>query len=134
MWTTQTMETLKKNLYAYRDLETRLNEIGETVSELREQKKTLEKSMAAVLAHPDFHDFKKLELKDDGTYVNIHRPGEWNKGWSLGKKELEERLTEYFATHHAPNAADCNEFICSKQKEKGVGKEFAFDHVIPKKK
>lgn len=128
------LASLKQNLYAYRDLETRLSEIGKDVSELREQKRQIEKSMSSILAHPEFQDFKKLELKDDGTYLNIHRPGEWNKGWTLGKKELEESLTEYFGKQTHPSAKECYEFICNKQKEKGVGKEFSFDHVIPKKK
>jgi phage pi2 protein 07 len=129
------LASLKQNLYVYRDLETRLSDIGKNVADLREQKREVEKSMASILAHPEFNDFKKLELKDDGTYVNIHRPGEWNKGWSLGKKELEECLVEYFTKHSlSPNAKECHEFICNKQKDKGVGKEFAFDHVIPKKK
>ena len=128
------LTTLKTQLYAYRDIETRLTDIGKDASELREQKRQIEKTMASILANPEFHDFKKLELKDDGTYVNIHRPGEWNKGWSLGKKELEECLTEYFGKTTHPNAKECHEFICNKQKDKGVGKEFSFDHVIPKKK
>ena len=129
-----TLATLKAQLYAYRDIETRLTDIGKDVSELREQKRHIEKTMSSILANPEFQDFKKLELKDDGTYVNIHRPGEWNKGWSLGKKELEECLTGYFGSHSSPNVKECYEFICNKQKEKGVGKEFSFDHVIPKKK
>ena len=128
------LATLKAQLYTYRDIETRLADIGKDASALRDQKRQIEKSMSSILSKPEFQDFKKLELKDDGTCVNIYRPGEWNKGWSLGKKELDECLTEYFANNTNTSAKHCHEFICNKQKEKCVGKEYAFDHVAVKKK
>jgi phage pi2 protein 07 len=128
------LATLKTQLYAYRDIETRLEDIGRDASALRDQKRQIEKSMSSILAKPEFQDFKKLELKDDGTYVNIYRPGEWNKGWSLGKKELDECLTEYFAHNATASAKQCYDFICSKQKDKCVGKEYSFDRVVLKKK
>jgi hypothetical protein len=90
--------------------------------------------MSSILARPEFQDFKTLELKDDGTHVNIYRPGEWNKGWSLGKKELDEYLTEYFAQTTTHSAKQCHDFISNKQKEKCVGKEYTFDRVVLKKK
>jgi phage pi2 protein 07 len=128
------LATLKTQLYAYRDIETRLDDIKRDASSLRDQKRQIEKSMSSILARPEFQDFKTLELKDDGTHVNIYRPGEWNKGWSLGKKELDEYLTEYFAQTANPSAKQCHDFISNKQKEKCVGKEYTFDRVVLKKK
>lgn len=128
------LTTLKTQLYAYRDIEKRLTDIGRDVSELRDQRKQIEKCMATILARPEFQEFKKLELKDDGTFVNIQRPGEWNKPWSLGKKDLETSLHEYFSNGNTYTAKDCYEFICNKQKDKMVGKEFVFDVMDPKKK
>lgn len=122
------MDDLKQTLYAYKDVDNQLQEVNRQVAELRQKRKEYETRLASLLSRPEFTDIKKLEIRDDNSYVLIHRPDTWTKPWSLSKKELETTLGAYFGSTSAPTAAGCYEFICAAQKK--TGKEFTFDRIV----
>ena len=121
------MEQLKTALYAYKDVDNRLNELGKDVALLRGQRKELETTMASILARPELRSIDKLELKEDNSYVRIGRPETWTKPWSLSKKDLEASLVEYFRLNNAVSAEGCYKHICEAQRK--PGKEFIFERV-----
>jgi hypothetical protein len=125
------MEKLKSCIQTYRKLDDDLKDTNMKVQELRREKKTIETEMATILAQPEFQQYDKLEIKEDGSMIKIQRPGAWTKAWSLSKKDLFDSLTEYFETHNgtSDDALECYESILDDQKEKMVTKEFNFDRT-----
>jgi hypothetical protein len=121
------MEQLKNALYAYKDIDNRLNDLNRDVATLRGQRKDIEVTMATILARPELSAIDKLELKDDNSYVRIGRPDTWTKPWSLSKKDLATHLTDYFQRNTVPTPDGCFKYICETQRT--LGKEFTFERV-----
>jgi hypothetical protein len=128
------LQTLKTHLHEYRETDEALKSLNQQTTDLRQHRKAIEIDMAKILTLPDFQEFEKLELSEDGSIVKIQRPNTWNKPWSLSKSELMDGLDEYFAKNSNTSAEDCYEFLVKRQQPKMVASEFAFERVIPKKR
>ena len=126
-----TLVKLKSCLQTYRKLDEDLKDMNSQAGDLRREKKTIETEMSGILATPDFQQYDKLEIKEDGSMIKIQRPGTWTKGWSMSKSELMDGLNEYFEKYEeSANAEDCFAFLVERQKPKMVANEFAFERVI----
>ena len=134
------LTTLKTCIQMFRKLDDDLKQYNEKAGELRREKREVEDKMSEILSMPDFKQFDKLEIKEDGSTVRINRPTEWKKGWSMSKKELQEGLNDYFwltknMNHEPgwqPNAEECFGVLVDKQEKKMIATEFAFDRVPAK--
>ena len=115
----------------YRNLDDELKELNAKVYKLREDKKFVENEMSDILRRANFQNLHKLEIQDDGSYIKIQRPETWNKPWSMGARELQGHIDEYFKTHAGPNADGCYKFIVDRKKKDMVAKEFAFTRMMP---
>jgi len=124
--------TLKKHLHTYRKLDEDLKELNAKAQEIRRERKDVEAGMSSILSLPEFQQYDKLEIKEDGSMVKIQRPGTWTKGWTMSKSELMDGLDLYFSKHDGYASAEgCYEFLVERQKSKMVANEFAFDRTIP---
>jgi hypothetical protein len=84
--------------------------------------------MRDVLARPEFATFHKMDLNDD-SYIRIQRAGEWNKPWSLSKRELQVLLAEFFGGPAPKTAEECYRYITEAQAEKAKGTTMQFTRV-----
>lgn len=127
-----TLQSLKSHINMYRKLDEDLKDMNSKAQDIRREKKSIESEMSSILSTPEFQQYDKLEIKEDGSMIKIQRPGMWTKGWSMSKSELMDGLDAYFAKHGGQaNAEDCYNFLVERQKPKMVANEFSFERTIP---
>ena len=87
------MESVTPTLSKYLEVSKRLAEVNERANHLRDERRLLELDLAAAYAEaPILPD--KIELKQSHMIFQVKKPGEWKKGWTLSKKQLQEYLLE----------------------------------------
>ena len=86
------MESLKPVLSKYIQTTKRLAEMNADISEVRDQKRSLELDLAAVYANSVLPD--KIELKESKMTFAVKRPNQWKRGWTLSKKTLDTYLRD----------------------------------------
>lgn len=95
------MDSLKPVLTQYLDVNRKLSEVNARATELRDQRRSVELDLAAAYAEAQrrepFPD--KIELKSSQLVFQVRKPGEWKKGWTLSKKQLQEYLLEILPEH-----------------------------------
>jgi hypothetical protein len=127
-----TLQSLKSHLHAYRKLDEDLKTLNVKAQELRRERRDVESEMSSILSRPEFQQYDKLEIKEDGSMVKIQRPGTWTKGWTMSKSELMDGLDLYFSRNQdSASAEGCFEFLVQRQKAKMVANEFAFERSMP---
>ena len=124
------VEQLKTRVQNYRDLDNKLREVNAKVQELRKLRSEAESKIVEIISNPDFSQFKKLEISDDGSMIRIQRPNEWNKPWSLSKSLLKQILDEYYKTTKSPSSQECYEFICETIKPMLVADSFSIERIV----
>jgi hypothetical protein len=122
---------LVKAVRNYRSIDDKLKSLNKDVYKLRENKKVVETEMSDILRRANFEHIYKLEIADDDSYIRIQRPEMWSKPWTLGARELQGHLDEYFKTHAGLNAESCFKFIVERKKRDMVSKEFSFTRMMP---
>ena len=123
---------LRKHLREYRDADDKLRVLNEQVSALRETRREKEGAITELLSRPKFASFDKLKLEDDGSTIQIQRPSQWNKPWSLSKTTLYTYLRQYFQSTAGPDADSCYAFIETQHKRQLVSNEFSLTRHLPK--
>lgn len=95
------MESLKPILSRYLDISKRLTEVNAQAKELRENRQEVEMDLAAAynesLIKEPLPD--KIDLHKSKMMFMVKKPGEWKKGWTLSKKQLEAYLKEILPEH-----------------------------------
>lgn len=95
------MELLKPVLSRYIDVTKKLTEINAEAKELREERQEIEMDLTA--AYNESHIKEplpdKIDLHKSKMMFLVKRPGEWKKGWTLSKKQLEAYLKEILPEH-----------------------------------
>ena len=86
------MESLKPVLSKYIQTTKRLAEMNADISEVSDQKRSLELDLAAVYANSVLPD--KIELKESKMTFAVKRPNQWKRGWTLSKKTLDTYLRD----------------------------------------
>jgi hypothetical protein len=115
------MEQLKPVMTRYLDVSKKLNDLNAQAAELRDQRRSIELDLTAVYAQTELPS--KIELKNSQMVFQVKRPGEWKKGWTLSKKQLEQYLNEILPEH----GADVFREIVMKHEPKMVGDDFGFE-------
>jgi chromosome segregation ATPase len=121
---------LKARVQEYRDLDNKLREVNAKVQELRRVRSEAEDRIVEIIRRPEFSEFKKLEISDDGSTIRIQRPKEWNKPWSLSKSLLKQMLDEYYKTTNSPNSQECYHFICETMKPMLVSDSLNIERTV----
>ncbi len=94
------MNSLAPYLTKYVELNKQIGKLNAEVKDLREKRTTVELNMAAVYNEPQKEDIpQKIELAKSKMVFQVKRPGEWKKGWTLSKKQLEQYLAEILPEH-----------------------------------
>lgn len=122
------MQDLKTYIKEYRNIDDEVRRANKVVSELRDERKTIESKITTILRRPEFAGYDKLKIEDDGSTIKVQRPNEWNKPWSLSKRDLQDALKEYRGPY---TPESCFEFIVERQKNKLVATEFAITRTVP---
>ena len=91
------MDDLRPVLTQYLDISKRLMDLNARANELRDERRTLELDLAAAYAEAPLPD--KIELNASRLVFQVKKPGEWKKGWTLSKKQLQEYLHDILPEH-----------------------------------
>ena len=96
------MNALAPYLTKYVELNKQIGALNAQVRDLRDKRSNVELNMAAVYNEPrkDNEEIPaKIELAKSKMVFQVKRPGEWKKGWTLSKKQLEQYLAEILPEH-----------------------------------
>jgi hypothetical protein len=115
------MDTLKPVIAKYLEVTKRLNEINARAGELRDERRTVELDLAAAYASSNLPD--KIGLNASQMIFSVKKPGEWKKGWTLSKKQLEEYLLEILPDR----GEEVMREIVRRHEEKLVATDYSFD-------
>jgi uncharacterized protein YhaN len=115
------MEQLKPVLGKYVDVHKKIAELNAEVNRLRDERRTLELDLAAICAEATVPE--KIMLNSSHLLFSVKRPGEWKKGWTLSKRQLEEYLNEILPEHGPGVFRE----IVVRHERTLVGSDFSFD-------
>ena len=95
------METLKPILSRYLDISKQLTDVNAQAKELREHRQEVEMDLAAAYNEARIKEPlpDKIDLHKSKMMFMVKKPGEWKKGWTLSKKQLESYLKEILPEH-----------------------------------
>lgn len=95
------MESLKPILARYLDISKRLNDVNAQAKELRESRQSVELDLAAAYNESRIKEPlpDKIDLHKSKMLFMVKKPGEWKKGWTLSKKQLESYLKDILPEH-----------------------------------
>lgn len=125
------MEELKSCIKQYRQIDDELRDLNKLVYEKRDARKTVEMEIADIIKAPEFQNFKKVKLEEDGSTISIKRPNEWVKPWSLSQKDLKDLVSQYFAISGAISPDGLVKYIVETKKQTLVASEFSFTRTVP---
>jgi len=126
-----TLVELKAHIRNYREIDDELRDLNKQVYEKRDARKIVELDIAEILKRPEFSEFKKVKVEEDGSTISIKRPSEWTKPWSLSQKDLKELTNQYFASATQINADGLFKWIVENRKREMVSEEFSFTRTVP---
>ncbi len=115
------MESLRPSLARYLDISRKIATANEQISLLRDERRTVELDLTAVYNEAQLPD--KIDLNQSRMTFFVKRPGQWKKGWTLWKKQLEEYLTDILGER----GQDVMKEIVRRHEPKLVSTDFAFD-------
>jgi hypothetical protein len=95
------MEGLKPILSRYLDVTKKLTEVNAQAKELREHRQEVEMDLSAAYNEARIKEPlpDKIDLHKSKMMFMVKKPGEWKKGWTLSKKQLESYLKEILPEH-----------------------------------
>jgi len=118
--------TLKPILERFLTVNKRLTEANAKAKELREQRQSIELDLAAAYNEARIRQIplpNKVELKTSQMVFAVKQPGEWKKGWTLSKKQLEQYLLEILPEH----GEDVMREIVARHDRTLVANDYSFD-------
>ena len=118
------MESLASPLRRYVDITKRLTDLNGKARELREERQSVELDLAAVYNERKSEELpQKIALNQSKFVFLVKKPGEWKKGWTLSKKQLEEYLRDILPEH----GEDVMREIILRHERKLVTSDYSFD-------
>lgn len=126
----EALRQLKACIRRYQATDNELKHLNKTVYDKRDERQLIESEMCEIIKLPEFVGVEKLKIDEDGSIIQIIKPGAL-KPWSLSKKDLREHLQNY-STHmggHA-NAEELYDFIIKEQTKKLVSQDYNFNRVL----
>jgi hypothetical protein len=89
------MESLRPILSSYLEVSKSLATVNARAKDLRDQRGLLELDLAAAYADARSGPLPTtIELNASQLVFQVKPPGEWKKGWTLSKKQLQDYLVE----------------------------------------
>ena len=115
------MDSLKPVLAKYLEVNKKLTEVNGRARDLRDERQTLELDLAAAYNEASLPE--KIELKSSQMVFQVKKPGEWKKGWTLSKKQLQEYLADILPEH----GEDVMKEIVRRHEPKLLATDYAFE-------
>ena len=118
--------TLKPILERFLTINKRLADANAKAKELRDQRQSIELDLAAAYNEARIRQIplpNKVELKTSQMVFAVKQPGEWKKGWTLSKKQLEQYLLEILPEH----GEDVMREIVARHDRTLVANDYSFD-------
>lgn len=115
------MESIQPTLSKYLDVNKKLAEINNRATELRDTRRSLELDLAAAYSEHTLPE--KIELKTSQLVFQVKKPGDWKKGWTLSKKQLQGYLLEILPEH----GEDVMREIVRRHEPKLVATDYSFE-------
>jgi hypothetical protein len=115
------MESLRPSLSRYLEVSRRLATVNEQVSLLRDERRSIELDLTAVYNETPLPE--TIDLNQSHMRFTVKRPGQWKKGWTLSKKQLEEYLGDILGER----GQEVMKEIVRRHEPKLVSTDFAFD-------
>lgn len=117
------MDAIKPVLAKYLDINKRLSDANARASLLRDERRSVELDLTAAYANPAAPLPDKIELNQSKMVFSVKKPGEWKKGWTLSKKQLQEYLLEILPEH----GEDVFREIARRHEPKLTATDWSFD-------
>jgi hypothetical protein len=117
------MDSLASPLRRYVDITKRLTELNAKARDLRDERGSVELDLAAAYAEQRGELPQKIALNQSKMVFLVKKPGEWKKGWTLSKKQLEEYLRDILPEH----GEDVMREIVVRHERKLLATDYAFD-------
>lgn len=116
------MESVKPALAEYIDITKKLTDLNARTKDLRDQRGSVELDLAA--AYAEQRDLPAtIELTGSQMVFHVKKPGEWKKGWTLSKKQLQEYLMDILPER----GADVMKEIVRRHEPKLTATDYSFD-------
>jgi hypothetical protein len=119
------MESLKPVLSQYLEVNKLLTDVNSKAGNLRDERRSLELDLIAVYNEartkeplPD-----KIVLNASHMVFQVKKPGEWKKGWTLSKKQLQDYLIEILPEH----GEDVMKEIVRRHEPKLTANDYSFE-------
>jgi hypothetical protein len=126
----EALKHLKACIRRYQVTDNELKILNKGIYDKRDERQAIELEMSEIIKLPEFVGVEKLKIDDDGSIIQIIKPGAL-KPWSLSKKDLREHLQNCLA--HMNGHADADElfdFIVKEQTKKLISQEYNFNRVL----
>lgn len=117
------MQELKPIVGRYVQVVKQLNDMNARAAELRDERRSIELDLTAAYAHAKEALPNKIELTNSEMIFQVKKPGQWKKGWTLSKNQLEQYLNEILPEH----GQDVFREIVMKHTPKLISDDFGFD-------
>lgn len=118
--------TLTPVLARYLDVTKKLADVNAKARDLRDQRQSIELDLAAAYNEARIKNAPlpdKVDLKASQLVFQVKQPGEWKKGWTLSKKQLEQYLNEILPEH----GEDVMKEIVRRHDRTLVANDYSFD-------
>ena len=125
------LANLKSRFESYCQIDNQIQTLNKDVHSLRTERKKVESEMARLLQDPGMDGYSEIRMTTDNSTIQIQRPNQWSKAWTLSKKDLQSGLNEYFQKTRSPNAEECFKHIVDNKTKTLVSTEFAFTRIPP---
>ena len=118
------MDSLATPLRRNVDITKRLADLNAKARDLRDERGSVELDLAAVYNERAGAEIpQKIALNQSKMMFLVKKPGEWKKGWTLSKKQLEEYLRDILPEH----GEDVMREIIRRHERKLETTEYSFD-------
>jgi hypothetical protein len=126
----EALKHLKACIRRYQVTDNELKILNKGIYDKRDERQAIELEMSEIIKLPEFVGVEKLKIDDDGSIIQIIKPGAL-KPWSLSKKDLKEHLQNCLAHMggHA-NAEELYDWIIKEQSKKLISQDYNFNRVL----
>lgn len=117
-------QQFKSTMSRYVEVSKSLQDVNRQAAELRDARGTIEMDLSAMYNERGGDQLPtKIGLTQSHMQFSVKKPGEWKKGWTLSKKQLEMYLNEILPEH----GADVFKDIVKRHEKTLVATEYSFD-------
>jgi hypothetical protein len=122
----EALRQLKACIRRYQATDNELKHLNKTVYDKRDERQLIESEMCEIIKLPEFVGVEKLKIDEDGSIIQIIKPGAL-KPWSLSKKDLREHLQNCLESEQVDKVY---QFIIKEQTKKLVSQDYNFNRVL----